>query len=180
MKIILVPRAFCSLSRRCLNTRTRRSSGSRAQGSSGLAGSGNRTRMDENSSAKEGRCNLSPRVVSYLSPSRSKGRVGRNSGNEVGREGENGRDFAPLFSYAPLRFVTSHSRVTRVSRSRLLKKRGALGEAEKEVFRAFFTRTYNIFFFPFQENSSGPLILHYRAVDVKSWIIGQCMVSETE
>ena len=172
MKIILVPRAFCSLSRRCLNTRTRRSSGSRAQGSSGLAGSGNRrlwgTRIDENSRAKEGGRNLVPRLVSYLSPSRSKGRVGRNSGNEVGREGENGRDFAPLFSYAHLRFVTSHSRVTRVSRSRLLKKRGALGEAEKEVFRAFFTRTYNIFFFPFQENSSGPLILHYRAVDVKS------------
>ena len=72
------------------------------------------TRIDENSRAKEGGRNLVPRVVSYLSPSRSKGRVGRNSGNEVGREGENGRDFAPLFSHASLRFVTSHSCVTRV------------------------------------------------------------------
>ena len=122
MKIILVPRASCSLSRRCLSTRTRRSSGSRAQGSSGLAGSGNRTRMDENSSAKEGGCNLSPRVVSYLSPSRSKGRVGRNSGNEVGREGENGRDFAPLFSHVSLRFVTSHSCVSCPRKTRPLRR----------------------------------------------------------
>ena len=72
------------------------------------------TRIDENSRAKEGERNLVPRVVSYLSPSRSKGRVGRNSGNEVGWEGEKGRDFAPLFSHASLRFVTSHSCVTRV------------------------------------------------------------------
>ena len=72
------------------------------------------TRMDENSRAKEGGRNLVPRVVSYMSPSRSKGRVGRNSGNEVEREGENGRDFAPLFSHASFRFVTSHSCVTRV------------------------------------------------------------------
>ena len=62
------------------------------------------------------------------------------------------------------------SPVTRVSlafSARVLEKRGPLRGAEKEVFRAFFTRTHNIFF-RFQENSSGPLILHYRAVDVKT------------
>ena len=64
--------------------------------------------------------------------------------------------------------------VTRVSltfRARLSSKNEApLEEAEKEVFRALFTRTHDIFFL-FQENFSGPLILHYRAVDVKTWII---------
>ena len=80
------------------------------------------TRIDENSRAKEGGRNLVPRVVSYLSPSRSKGRVGRNSGNEVGREGENGRDFAPLFSHASLRFVTSHSCVSCPRKTRPLRR----------------------------------------------------------
>ena len=62
------------------------------------------------------------------------------------------------------------SPVTRVSlafSARVLEKRGALGGAEKEVFLALFTRTHNIFF-RCQENSSGPLIFHYRAVDVKT------------
>ena len=80
------------------------------------------TRIDENSRAKEGGRNLVPRVVSYLSPSRSKGRVGRNSGNEVGREGENGRDFAPLFSHVSLRFVTSHSCVSCPRKTRPLRR----------------------------------------------------------
>ena len=80
------------------------------------------TRIDENSRAKEGGRNLVPRLVSYLSPSRSKGRVGRNSGNEVGREGENGRDFAPLFSDASLRFVTSHSCVSCPRKTRPLRR----------------------------------------------------------
>ena len=80
------------------------------------------TRIDENSRTKEGGRNLVPRVVSYLSPSRSKGRVGRNSGNEVGREGENGRDFAPLFSHASLRFVTSHSCVSCPRKTRPLRR----------------------------------------------------------
>ena len=84
------------------------------------------------------------------------GRVGQNPGNEVGSEGENARDFASLLSSVPLPFVTSHSRVTRVSRLRLLEKRGALGEAEKEVFRAFFTRTHNIFF-------------HFRKILLDHW-----------
>ena len=80
------------------------------------------TRIDENSRTKEGGRNLVPRVVSYMSPSRSKGRVGRNSGNEVGREGENGRDFAPLFSHASLRFVTSHSCVSCPRKTRPLRR----------------------------------------------------------
>ena len=148
MKIILVPRSFCSLSRRCLSTRTRRSSGSRAQGSSGLAGSGNRrlwgTRIDENSRAKEGGRNLVPRLLSYLSPSRSRGRVGRNPGNEVGREGENGRDFAPLFSHASLRFVTSHSCVSCPRKTRPL-RRGR----ERSLPSLFYPHSH--FFFVFRK-----------------------------
>ena len=119
------------------------------------------TRIDENSRAKEGGRNLVPRVVSYLSPSRSKGRVGRNSGNEVGREGENGRDFAPLFSHASLRFVTSHSFVSCPRKTRPL-RRGR----ERSLPSLFCPHSH--LFFRFQENSSGPLILHYRAVDVKT------------
>ena len=80
------------------------------------------TRIDANSRTKEGGRNLVPRVVSYLSPSRSKGRVGRNSGNEVGREGENRRDFAPLFSHASLRFITSHSCVSCPRKTRPLRR----------------------------------------------------------
>ena len=144
--------------------------------------------MDENLRTKELGSNLVPKVLSCLSPSRSRGRVGRNPGNEVGREGENGRDFGPLFSHAPLRFVTSHSRVTRVSRSRLLEKRGALGGAEKEVFPAFFTRTHNIFlsfsgkFFWTTDSSlqsSGCKNLNHWAVHgVRNRIITSCLIAQ--
>ena len=99
------------------------------------------TRIDENSRAKEGGRNLVPRVVSYLSPSRSKGRVGRNSGNEVGREGENGRDFAPLFSHASLRFVTSHSCVSCPRKTRPL-RRGR----ERSLPSLFYPHSQHFFF----------------------------------
>ena len=124
MKIILVPRASCSLSRRCLNTRTRRSSGSRAQGSSGLAGSGNRrlwgTRIDENSRVKEGGRNLVPRVVSYLSPTRFVD-TGRTELWERGWAGRRKRArFCP--SFFSCIFVTSHSCVSCPRKTRPLRR----------------------------------------------------------
>ena len=72
--------------------------------------------------------------------------------------------YSPLFFILPMLLCTSLP-VTRASLSS--KNEAPLEEAEKEVFRALFTRTQDTFFL-FQENSSGPLILHYRAVAVKT------------
>ena len=135
--------------------------------------------MDENSRAKEGGRNLVPRVVSYLSPSRSKGRVGRNSGNEVGREEENGRDFAPLFSHASLRFVTSHSCVSCPRKTRRLRRgrERSLPSLFCPHSQHFFSLSGKFFWTTdFSLQSSGCKNLNHRGVHgVGNRIISSCL-----
>ena len=82
------------------------------------------------------------------------------------------------------------SPVTRVSlafSARVLEKRGPLGEAEKEVFRAFFARTHTFFSFSGKffwttdsslQSSGCKNLNHWAVHGVRNRIITLCLIAQ--
>ena len=111
--------------------------------------------------------NLVPRVLSYLSLSRSVG----TGGTEPCERGWVGRRKRARFRLSSFfcSFALCHQSLACHSRFALAsprKTRRLRRGRERSVPSLFYSHSQH--FFPFQENSSGPLIPHYRAVDVKT------------